>query len=114
MPPADLIGLVAASFTTASFLPQAILVLRTRNTDGISLVMYAMFVTGVALWFAYGLLIRSMPVIVANIITFALAACILVVKYRNFRRERMAAPMLVYDDEAGLDVAGPAASEGVL
>ena len=76
----ELIGLLAAILTTASFLPQAILVVRTRNTEGISLAMYILFTIGVAGWFAYGLLIESLPVILANLITLLLAATILLIK----------------------------------
>ncbi len=86
MPLSEILGLAAASLTTASFLPQALLVLRTRRTDGISLAMYAMFTLGVALWFVYGLMIMSAPVIIANLVTFALAACILAVKIVNERQ----------------------------
>lgn len=74
------IGFLAACLTTASFVPQAIMVLRTRRTADISLAMYAMFTAGVATWLAYGLMIQSPPVIIANIVTLALAACILCVK----------------------------------
>ena len=82
MPFADLVGTIAAVLTTASFLPQAILVLRTRKTEGISLIMYVLFTTGVALWLAYGLLAGAMPVILANMITLVLATAILWVKAR--------------------------------
>lgn len=80
MPYADLVGTIAAVLTTTSFLPQAILVLRTRKTEGISLTMYAMFTTGVALWLAYGILAGAMPVILANLVTLVLATAILLVK----------------------------------
>ena len=66
---ADTIGSIAAILTTLSFLPQAIMVLRTRNTDSLSLTMYAMFTTGVALWLAYGILAGAMPVILANLVS---------------------------------------------
>ena len=79
----DMIGLVAAMLTTISFLPQTLLVLRTGRTDGISLTMYALFTTGVAGWLVYGLLVGSLPVIVANAITLALAATILGLKVRS-------------------------------
>ena len=85
----ELIGLLAATLTTASFLPQAILVLRTGNTQGISLVMYAMFTAGVAGWLAYGVMIDSRPVIVANFVTLLLAATILTIKARDMIRARM-------------------------
>jgi MtN3 and saliva related transmembrane protein len=66
-----------------SFLPQAILTLKTRKTAGVSLVMYAMFVSGVLLWVIYGFMITSWPLIIANLITFALSACILFVAIVN-------------------------------
>lgn len=86
---ADLIGGLAATLTTLSFLPQAILVLRTRNTDSLSLVMYVMFTVGVSCWLVYGLMIASLPIILANLITVGLAAIILSMKIINtvaFRR----------------------------
>lgn len=45
----QLIGPVAAILTTISFVPQVIQVLKTKNTEGISLGMYALFVSGVFL-----------------------------------------------------------------
>ena len=78
----DMIGLFAAVLTTISFLPQTLLVLRTGKTDGISLCMYALFTTGVAGWLIYGILVGALPIILANAITLALAATILVLKVR--------------------------------
>ena len=80
---ADTIGSIAAILTTLSFLPQAIMGLRTRNTDSLSLTMYAMFTAGVTCWLVYGLMIQSMPVIVANLVTVCLAALILSMKIAN-------------------------------
>lgn len=88
---AELLGLVAAFLTTASFVPQAILVLRTRNTDGLSLYMYILFTTGVSFWLVYGVLIGSLPIIIANIITVVLASMILSVKLMNTLSARRAA-----------------------
>lgn len=79
----EIVGGAAAVLTTASFLPQAIRVIRTNDTAAISLAMYLMFTAGVALWLVYGLAIGSAPVIVANVVTFALAAIILVQKIRH-------------------------------
>ena len=78
----DMIGLVAAVLTTISFLPQTLLVLRTGKTDGISLCMYALFTTGVAGWLLYGVLVGALPIILANSVTLALAATILLLKVR--------------------------------
>jgi len=78
----DLIGYIAASLTTLSFLPQALHTFRTRDVSGISLSMYSMFATGVALWLVYGLLLGAWPIVVANAVTLALALAILVMKLR--------------------------------
>jgi MtN3 and saliva related transmembrane protein len=78
----DLIGYIAACLTTLSFLPQALHTFRTRDVKGISLGMYALFTTGVALWLVYGLMLMAWPLIVANFITLLLALAILVMKLR--------------------------------
>lgn len=78
----DLIGYLAACLTTAAFVPQAWLTWKTRSAHGVSLGMYSVFVTGVALWIVYGLLAHAWPVVIANVITFALAAFILIMKLR--------------------------------
>jgi len=75
-------GYAAAALTTGSFIPQAIMTIRTRDTRGISLGMYVMFTTGVALWLAYGVAISSWPMIAANTVTLALAATVLALKLR--------------------------------
>ena len=75
-------GYAAAALTTGSFIPQAIMTIRTRDTRGISRGMYAMFTLGVALWLTYGIVIGSLPMIAANTVTLLLAATILALKLR--------------------------------
>lgn len=86
----DLLGYCAATLTTLSFLPQALLTLRTRNVAGISLGMYGAFTLGVALWLAYGLVLAQWPIVIANALTLVLASVILVMKVvveRDRRRQ---------------------------
>ncbi|MBL8275715.1 MAG: SemiSWEET family sugar transporter [Pelomonas sp.] len=78
----DAVGYLAAILTTSSFVPQAVLTLRTRDVSGISLSMYGAFTLGVALWLLYGIAIGEWPVIIANVVTLALATTILVTKVR--------------------------------
>jgi MtN3 and saliva related transmembrane protein len=78
----DWIGYIAATLTTASFVPQAWLTFKTRDVSGISLGMYSAFTAGIALWLAYGILIAAWPVVVANTITLLLAAGILGMRIR--------------------------------
>ena len=82
----DGLGYLAATLTTASFMPQAWLTFRTRDVSGVSLAMYGAFTLGIALWLAYGLMMRAWPIVVANLITFVLAGGILAMKLRIGRR----------------------------
>jgi MtN3 and saliva related transmembrane protein len=76
----EILGFIAAFLTTAAFLPQTIKIIKSRDTASISLAMYVMFTTGIVLWLGYAILIESMPMIIANIITFVLSATILLLK----------------------------------
>jgi MtN3 and saliva related transmembrane protein len=79
----EYVGIAAACLTTGSFVPQAIEVLRTRDTRSISLAMYTLFTSGTFLWLCYGICIASPSVLIANAITFILALTILIVKIRQ-------------------------------
>ena len=79
---ADVVGIVAALFTTASFLPQAIRIFKTKSTKDLSIMMYIMFVAGIFLWMVYGILLKSLPLILANSVTLCFAAGILLMKIR--------------------------------
>lgn len=77
-----ILGLLAATCTTVSFIPQAIKTIQTKNTSGISLGMYALFATGTLFWLLYGIGNRDLPIIIANGITLVFATIILVYKIR--------------------------------
>lgn len=85
---AELIGLAAAILTTLSFVPQAVLVIRTGQTAGISLTMYGMFTAGISCWLGYGILRADLPLIAANVVTLALASIILSMKFHAVLAER--------------------------
>lgn len=76
----DYVGSIAATCTTLAFIPQAVHSYKTRDLSGISLPMYSIFTAGVAMWLVYGLLKQDWPIIIANTITVALSAMILVLK----------------------------------
>jgi MtN3 and saliva related transmembrane protein len=80
---ADWIGVIAACLTTGGWLPQAMKVIRTRQTRDISLLMQGIMVAGSLLWLIYGLVIASMPVIASNVLALPLLVLILVMKLRH-------------------------------
>jgi len=80
----EIIGLIAATMTTAAFVPQLIKAIKLKSTKDISLVMYLVMFTGVVLWLIYGLHHNSAPIIFANSITavFTFAMILLKLKYK--------------------------------
>ena len=87
----EILGFVAGTCTTAAFLPQVIQVWRTRSAADISLGMYCVFLLGVFLWLAYGIIMSAMSMIVANSVTLCLAGMVLLMKLRFERAGSSAA-----------------------
>ena len=77
----NLVGTLAATLTTASFLPQAFRVYKTKHTKDLSLPMYIIFSLGVFLWTWFGLLTHSWPIIIANGVTLVLCFWIVAMKF---------------------------------
>lgn len=80
------IGILAAFLTTTAFIPQVVRVIRTRDTHAISLWMYLMFSSGVALWLLYGILLKLWPIILANAVTLLLSLIVIYFKVRQPHR----------------------------
>jgi len=77
---ATVIGVLAAALSVTSFLPQAWRVIRTRETKDLATPMWIMNVLAFALWTGYGVMTRTWPIIVPNVICCLLAAFILTMK----------------------------------
>ena len=82
----NVVGLLAAVCTAVSFVPQLVRVWRLRSAREISLVMFLVFSLGVSLWLVYGILLHSLPIILANATSLALSLAILVLKLRFDRK----------------------------
>lgn len=78
----NVVGTAAALCSMISFVPQIAKIWRERDASSVSLRMYAVTVTGFALWIAYGYFIKSWPVVGANAVCLALSATILTLKWR--------------------------------
>ena len=77
-----ILGLLAATCTTASFIPQAIKTIQTKDTSGISLGMYSLFAFGTLTWLVYGIFSSNIPVSLANSITLVFSLIILFYKVK--------------------------------
>jgi MtN3 and saliva related transmembrane protein len=82
MPMEILVSGIAATLTTAAFVPQALHIIRHKETRAISLFMYVAFAIGVAFWLLFGFMIWNWPMIVSNTITLGLALTIVTLKLK--------------------------------
>jgi MtN3 and saliva related transmembrane protein len=78
----EVLGLIAATLTTAAFVPQVYKTYLHKSTKDISLTMYSVLLTGVLLWVVYGLYIKSLPIVAANMITALLLLLMLLMKIK--------------------------------
>tara|TARA_Y100001968_G_scaffold195379_1_gene179265 strand:- start:1028 stop:1306 length:279 start_codon:yes stop_codon:yes gene_type:complete len=76
----ELFGFSAALLTTIAFLPQLYKTWQTKSADDVSLLMLILFITGLICWIVYGTKINSIPIIIANVITFIFNFSILILK----------------------------------
>ncbi|MFA5336319.1 MAG: SemiSWEET transporter [Candidatus Omnitrophota bacterium] len=78
-----ILGMLAATCTTAALFPQAYKIHRTGQTRDLSLPMWIIFTTGILLWLIYGIVISNLPIICANAVTLVLCAYILAMMAKN-------------------------------
>ena len=76
----EMIGLIAGVLTTAAFVPQVYKTWKSRSAKDLSLGMFLVFVTGVALWLCYGIVLQNTPIIMANAVTLVLTSFLLYFK----------------------------------
>ncbi len=82
-----IIGFSAASLTMFAFIPQIIRVVRNHSAKDLSPVMLLQYIIGVLLWIAYGLHLRNIVIIIANIITL-ITLIILAGLFINYGRRK--------------------------
>ncbi len=75
-----MIGFIAACLTTFGFIPQVVKVVKSKETESISLGMYVMSVTGMSLWLIHGIYQGDVALIIANSVSVSLAGIILAYK----------------------------------
>lgn len=84
--PIEILGLTAATLTTASFIPQVYKAWKTKDVEGVSLTMFLAMFIGVILWLIYGYYINSLSMVVANIVTSVLCMAVLILKIRHRKK----------------------------
>lgn len=77
----EIMGFIAGTCTSLSFLPQIFKMAKTGKVRDISVYMYLVLSLGIFLWLIYGLNIRELPIIIANSVSLVLCLVILVMKF---------------------------------
>ncbi|MCC8361135.1 SemiSWEET family sugar transporter [Salinimicrobium sediminilitoris] len=78
----EILGLTAGVFTTAAVTPQIWKAWKTKEVDDVSLGMFFVLITGLALWVAYGIITKDIPIIATNGVAFTLNSFMLFLIYR--------------------------------
>jgi MtN3 and saliva related transmembrane protein len=89
---ANIVGTAAAICSMASFLPQALKIWRERDAEAVSIRMYAITVTGFTLWAAYGMILKSWPLVGSNLVSLGLSGLILGLSIRFKRGKHGGSP----------------------
>jgi len=79
----NIIGLTAAAMGGVSLFPQMLKVLKTKSTKDISREMILILAGSIFLWLVYGILLKNLPIIIANFFGFIQALIILFFKIKN-------------------------------
>jgi MtN3 and saliva related transmembrane protein len=78
----DIIGTLSGLLTTIAFIPQVWRTWRTKSVEDLSFGMLLTFGAGVSGWLTYGILLRELPIILANAITLLLTGLLIAFKFR--------------------------------
>ncbi|MCE3255024.1 MAG: MtN3/saliva-related transrane protein conserved region [Rickettsiaceae bacterium] len=84
----EVIGYIAAILSVICFVPQAVRVIQTKDTNALSFWMYFLSLLSVIFWLIYGLLSDSMPIILKNILVIILSGIILILKTRDLIKNK--------------------------
>ena len=84
----EIIGLTAAAMGGVSLFPQVLKVLKTKSTKDISREMFLLLTGSIFLWLVYGILLKNIPIIIANFFGLIQALIILFYKIENQLRKR--------------------------
>ncbi len=78
----QILGMLAGTITSITFLPQVVKIWKTKSAKDLSLLMLLFLMLGVILWLSYGLLIMDAAIIYTNSMVLAMSFIMLVFKLK--------------------------------
>ena len=77
-----ILGLVAGTITSITFVPQVIKIWQTKSAKDLSIAMLLLLLLGVAIWLAYGIIVKDIAIIYTNSMVMAMGLLMLYFKWR--------------------------------
>jgi MtN3 and saliva related transmembrane protein len=83
-----IVGIIAAVGTTSGFIPQVIRGIRTKKLEDVSPTMYIIMIFGFSMWLSYGVHLKDIIIIGANLVALSFSAFILILRYKYLRQHQ--------------------------
>jgi len=77
-----ILGLIAGTITSITFIPQVVQIWKTKSAKDISILMLSLLIIGVSLWIAYGIVVKDVAIIYTNGMVLAMSLLMLYFKFR--------------------------------
>lgn len=77
-----ILGFIAGTITSITFIPQVLQIWKTKSAKDISILMLSLLIIGVSLWLAYGIVVKDMAIIYTNGMVLAMSLLMLYFKFR--------------------------------
>lgn len=77
-----ILGLIAGTITSITFIPQVLQIWKTKSAKDISILMLSLLIMGVSLWLAYGIVVKDVAIIYTNVMVLAMSLLMLYFKFR--------------------------------
>lgn len=77
-----ILGLLAGTITSITFIPQVFQIWKTKSAKDINILMLSLLITGVSLWLAYGIFVKDVAIIYTNGMVLAMSLLMLYFKFR--------------------------------
>ena len=83
----NVVGILAGTFTTLAVIPQIYKSWKSGEAKNVSLRMYLVLITGLCLWFVYGIGINDYPIMIFNGVAFILNLSMLFLILKNGKKK---------------------------
>lgn len=77
-----LLGLAAGTITSITFLPQVIMIYKTKSAKDLSTGMLSLLILGLTMWLSYGIIVQDVAIIYTNSMALTMSMVMLYFKIR--------------------------------